>query len=149
MHTYRPLKSVHAFPTDSKRLLCDEYLYVNDKPTASSYPLDHEYNNGEEFRPGHYWALLMGQRIGARIVGKLVSDMTFLRDDRLIRRRAPRLDANGMKQGMTHYMVTFDLVAIIECRNLRYEARYPANNSGKVQKTDQVCIAAAFKPGTG
>ncbi|KAH8748526.1 hypothetical protein BGZ57DRAFT_835412 [Hyaloscypha finlandica] len=131
MHTYRPLKSVHAFPIDSERLLCDEYLYVNDKPTASSYPLDHEYNNG------------------ARIVGKLVSDMTFLRDDRLIRRRAPRLDADGMKQGMAHYVVTFDLVAIIECRNLRYEARYPANNSGKVQKTDQVCIAAAFKPGTG
>jgi len=111
--------------------------------------LDHEYNNGEEIPP---WPLLCsanGQRIGARIVGKLVSDMTFLRDDRLIRRRAPRLDADGMKQGMAHYVVTFDLVAIIECRNLRYEARYPANNSGKVQKTDQVCIAAAFKPGTG
>jgi hypothetical protein len=103
----------------------------------------------KKFRPGHYWALLMGQRIGARIVGKLVSDMTFLRDDRLIRPRAPRLNVDAMKQGVVHYEVTFDLVAIIECRNLRYEARYPANNSGKVQKTDQVCIAAAFKPGTG
>ena len=103
----------------------------------------------KKFRPGHYWALLMGQRIGARIVGKLVSDMTFLRDDRLIRPTAPRVDADGMKQGMAHYEVTFDLVVIIECRNLRYEARYPANSSGKAQKTDQVCIAAAFKPGTG
>jgi hypothetical protein len=149
MHTYEPLKSAHAFPIDSERLLCDEFLYVNDKPTASNYPLDHEYNNGEEVPPWPHWALLTGQRTGARIVGKLVSDMTFLRDDRLIRPRAPRPNADGMKQGMAHYEVTFDLVAIIECRNLRYEARYPANNSGKVQKTKQVCIAAALKPGTG
>jgi hypothetical protein len=149
MHTYRPLKSIHAFPIDSERLLCDEYLYVNDKPTASSYPLDHEYNNGEEIPPSLLLGSNNGQRIGARIVGKLVSDMTFLRDDGLIRPTAPRLDADGMRQGMAHYDVTFDLVAIIECRNLRYEARYPANSSGKAQKTDQVCIAAAFKPGTG
>lgn len=81
-------------------------------------------------------------------MGKLVSDMTFLRDDRLIRRTVPRLDRDRMKQGMAHYEVILDLIAIIEGRNLRYEARYPANDSGKVQKTDQACIAAAFKPGT-
>jgi hypothetical protein len=47
MHTYKPLKSIHAFPIKKKRLICDEFLFVCDKPTESGYPLDHEYNKGE------------------------------------------------------------------------------------------------------
>jgi len=48
-----------------------------------------------------------------------------------------------------YYKVYYDLYAIFEDRNLRYEARYPANESGKVQKAGQISIAAAFRPGTG
>ncbi len=48
------------------------------------------------------------------------------------------------------YVVEYDLVAIVEGRNLRYEARYPAaGGTGKVQKASQISIASAFKPGTG
>jgi hypothetical protein len=75
--------------------------------------------------------------------------MTFLRDERRLRPTQPVFDENGVKQGMVHYQVTFDLVAIIEGRNLRYQARYPANSLGKVQKTGQICLAASLKPGTG
>jgi len=69
--------------------------------------------------------------------------MTFLRDERRLRPTQPVFDENGVKQGMVHYQ------AIIEGRNLRYQARYPANSLGKVQKTGQICLAASLKPGTG
>jgi hypothetical protein len=49
-------------------------------------------------------------------------------------------------QGKPHYKVEFELVMIVNGRNLRYEARWPKN--GQARGTAQVCIAAAFKPGT-
>ena len=64
-------------------------------------------------------------------------------------RSSPTPGENGMSQGKVHYKVDYDLYAIVEGRNLRYEARYPANESGKVQKAGQISIAAAFRPGTG
>jgi hypothetical protein len=62
-----------------------------------------------------------------------------------------------------HYKVEYDLVVIVEGRNLRYEARWPARDdheqigkrkrAGKSSymtlKTAQISIASAFKPGTG
>lgn len=79
---------------------------------------------------------------GLQIAGKILVDMTWLRDKKVIRPIEPT-SANG---GIRHYKVEYELVAIIEGRDLRYEARYPAG--GKVQKSLQVSIAAAFRPGT-
>ena len=67
-------------------------------------------------------------------------DITFLQDKGLIK---PVLSSNGKK----YYKVEYELVVVVQGRNLRYEARYPAA-SGKVQKSAQVSISAAFKPGT-
>ena len=75
--------------------------------------------------------------------------MTRLREDGTILPIFPVADDDGERRGKVHYKVEYDLVAIVEGRNLRYEARYPANHFGKVQRTGQICIAAAFKPGTG
>jgi hypothetical protein len=54
------------------------------------------------------------------------------------------------------YVVEFDLVVIVDGRNLVYEALWPALKDGEdpalveqqVCKTGRTCIAATFKPGT-
>ena len=95
--------------------------------------------------------------------------MTFLKDENLIVPIIPEPDANGTVNGKPHYRIEYDLVPIIEKRNLRIEARWPvqplsdpdadAGHSGgspskrrKVEqraiKTTLVSIAAAFEPGT-
>jgi hypothetical protein len=85
----------------------------------------------------------------AQLAGRIIVDMSFLRDKKLIQPIEPDLDVYGDLKGVPHWRVEYDLVAVVEGRNLRYEARWPANKSGKAQKIGQVSIAAAFKPGTG
>jgi hypothetical protein len=70
--------------------------------------------------------------------------MTFLRTEGRIQPISPA----GGQPGKKHYKVEFDLVMIVDGRNLRYEARYPTGEEGRVQKRGQTCIAAAFVPGT-
>jgi hypothetical protein len=48
--------------------------------------------------------------------------------------------------GKRHYKIEFELVMIVEGRNLRFEARWPAGGTAVAGKT--VSIAAAFRPGT-
>jgi hypothetical protein len=82
--------------------------------------------------------------------------MTFLRDERHIQ---PKLPSEWSKffgsKTRQYWEVTFDLVIIVDGRNLRYEARWPslkeseaASHQQSVQAQGQICIAAAFKPGT-
>lgn len=82
--------------------------------------------------------------------------MTFLRDEGHIQPVAPSVFStySGPK-APHHWEVTFELVMIIDGRNLRYEARWPLSNSPEasvhdqtVLESGQTCIAAAFKPGT-
>jgi len=47
-----------------------------------------------------------------------------------------------------HYKIEFELIMIINGRNLRFEARWPKGGGGDVQGSTQICIAAAFRPGT-
>ena len=68
--------------------------------------------------------------------------MTFLKTDGLI---VPVEPEEGEK-GKRHYKVEYELVMIVDGRNMRYEARYPAG--GAVQERGQISIAAAFLPGT-
>jgi hypothetical protein len=70
--------------------------------------------------------------------------MTFLRDKGIIQPVEPEDDKNGRE----HYRVDYELVAIVEGRALRYEARWPAGEDGQVQGSGQLSIAAAFKEGT-
>jgi len=96
-----------------------------------------------------YYLILTFLAVDAQIAGKIIVDMTRLRDEGIILPIFPVPDEDREMRGKVHYKVEYDLVAIVEGRNLRYEARYPANHLGQVQKTGQISIAAAFKPGTG
>lgn len=85
---------------------------------------------------------LLTALIGAEEAGRIVADMTFLLTDKLIEPSEPE---EGYK-GKPHYKVRFELVMIVEGRNLRFEARYPVG--GEVIEGKRFCIAAAFEPGT-
>lgn len=75
----------------------------------------------------------------------------------------PEADDDGVVRAKPHYRVEYDLVVIIEGRNLKYQARWPStDNQEEVRKrkragqsgfivleTAQVSIASAFRPGTG
>ena len=82
--------------------------------------------------------------------------MTFLKDQGLIQPEPPSVYSTHYGTKAAHFWsVTFQLVMIVEGRSLRYEARWPApkNNEPIVYNQDvhakgQICIAAAFKPGT-
>ncbi|PQE30977.1 hypothetical protein CJF32_00007970 [Rutstroemia sp. NJR-2017a WRK4] len=80
----------------------------------------------------------------AQIAGRIIVDMTFLREKGIIQPVEPEDD----KDGIEHYRVDYELVAIVEGRALRYEARWPAGEDGQVQGSGQLSIAAAFKEGT-
>jgi hypothetical protein len=74
--------------------------------------------------------------------GKIMADMT-----RLV--REGRIKPVEPEEGCTwkrHYKIEFELVMIVEGRNLRFEARWPAG--GNVVAENTVSIAAAFRPGT-
>jgi len=92
---------------------------------------------------------------GAELAGSIEVDMTFLKDQRLIKPKPPSYWSKHSGSGVCHWEVTFDLVMIVDGRNLRYEARWPslkdpeaAIHQQSVQGEGQICIAAAFKPGT-
>jgi hypothetical protein len=68
--------------------------------------------------------------------------MTFLKTNGIIE----PVDPEPGTEGKRHYKVEFELVMIIDGRNLTFEARWP--KGGRVQERGQISIAAAFEPGT-
>ena len=81
--------------------------------------------------------------------------MTFLKDQRLIQPKLPSewSDFRGTKK--SYWEVMFDLVMTVDGRNLRYEVLWPSlkdpevtSHQRSVQRRGQICIAAAFRPGT-
>ena len=76
--------------------------------------------------------------------GFIVVDMTFLITDGHIQ---PTIPAPG-ERGQPHWKVDFEMVMMLKGRNLKYQARWPAGEGGKVLEENQTCIAAAFVHGT-
>jgi hypothetical protein len=82
--------------------------------------------------------------------------MTFLRRDNLIQPERPSISSKYSGSEKLHWAVHYELVMIVDGRNLRYEVRWPPLTKeqkalGEWQDTKaqgQICIAAAFKPGT-
>lgn len=162
VHTFEAFECRHAFAIHSPRMLCEEVLYFNDADTESSFPLDHPHNAGNATRFIYHlpriYQLSSDRFTEAQVAGKIVTDMTFLRDEHKLTPIYPEEDEahhgyendkGGEIKGKAHYEITYDLVVTVEGRNLRYEARYPAGSRGKVLKTGQISIASAFRPGTG
>lgn len=152
VYYYKPFKTYHTLEVDNPRLLCEEVLYVSDLATDSHFALDHPKNKVRQKYPHgsiKYCLILNLLSVDAQIAGKIVVDKTRLRDEEIVLPIFPVPVDDGERRGKVHYKVEYDLVAIVKGKNLRYEARYPTNHLGKVQKTGQISIAAAFKPGTG
>ena len=134
----------HTFPIwPLQPFKCQEVLYVSDHSYESHYRKDHPKNDGMQ-RASNLGtsSLIVPTCLGAEIAGRIIVDMTFLRKQRLIQ---PTEDSWSKKK---FYKVEFELVMIVDGRNLRYEARWPIGDGAQVQNKGQTCIAAAFVPGT-
>jgi hypothetical protein len=152
---------------------------MSDEARPSHYRYRHTMNKGWCNRSVSLSKSRLIILVGSLLAGEIVADMTFLRDEKRIE-KLPTAPLPGARRGAKqeyHWAVEFDLVMIIDGRNLRYEARWPpvdkpaqedaedqqidadnqladadskqadANNQ-QVCAAGQVCIAAAFKPGT-
>jgi hypothetical protein len=147
-----PIKVLHTFPVKPfQRFLCQEDLYVSDHSRESHYRKNHPKNHGMHCtfevnkRPNSDFLVLTRTICsGAEVAGSIVVDMTFLRTEGHIQPTIPKDGWPGKK----HYKVEFELVMIVDGRNLRYEARWPIGEGSQVQQKGQTCIAAAFIPGT-
>ncbi|CZR65043.1 uncharacterized protein PAC_14943 [Phialocephala subalpina] len=156
VHNFEPLETVHAFSIDEERFLCEEILWVNEGNPQNSFPPEHPMNEGLHSSTLSQTRLTIPFK-GAIEAGRIIVDMTFLRDEGKITPIYPEVygseegeyDEEEDIRGKPHYLITYDIVPIVQGRNLRYEVRYPAGEPGKTQKIGQICIAAAFTPGTG
>ncbi|KAF2734482.1 hypothetical protein EJ04DRAFT_602989 [Polyplosphaeria fusca] len=133
-HTHR-FEVRQTFPITRKKLLCDVKLWVSEESHLS------------HFHKGH------AQNSGAEEAGKLRADMTFLKDQGLIEPQLPLSDSTLWGTKKKYWAVHYDVVLIVEGRSLRYEAHYPPSSALQpgeqpVIQIGQVCIAAAFQPGT-
>ncbi|PMD47527.1 hypothetical protein L207DRAFT_506529 [Hyaloscypha variabilis F] len=124
-HKEYPLNTVYRnFASTRKRFTCDDYLWVSDSEVYSHYQTSHKKNKDAE------------------LAGTIKVDMTPLV-------RSGKIPLTQPEQGFVgapHYRIEYELVMIINGRNMRFEARWP--RGGEVQGSTQICIAAAFRPGT-
>jgi hypothetical protein len=76
---------------------------------------------------------------GAKVAGKIVVDMTFLRTEGHI-----RPIKSEHTYGKLHYRVEYELVMIVDGLNIKYEARWKNGQEVRVIRRKQINIAAAF-----
>ncbi|CAG8958614.1 hypothetical protein HYFRA_00009931 [Hymenoscyphus fraxineus] len=123
-HKFSSFTCEHNFELWNEDLLCEEILYVADSPKRSHYHPDHEENKG------------------AQKAGEIITSMKdFLCPEIIVH---PGTDKDGNLMGEEHYHVSYELIPVVEGRNLRYETKV----RGQVRKTGQISIASAFRPGT-
>lgn len=80
------------------------------------------------------------------MAGTIKTDMTFLRKQNLIQPIEATFNEHGLQISKRHYKVEYEVVMIVDGRNLTFEARWPAG--GAIQASKQISIASAFVPGT-
>jgi len=81
---------------------------------------------------------------GAKIAGKIRTDLTFLLDENIIQ---PQYHGNAQRG--EYFKVEYALVPTVVGMNLRYEARWTSSTGVEtVLETKQTSITPAFKPGT-
>jgi hypothetical protein len=125
----------------------EETLWISDSRPESYYRTTHPMNKGSVHSVPLITSLddfdiILTVRIGAVKAGTIVADMTPLVEGGYIQLTEPEPGYFGRP----HYRIEFELVMIIDGRNLRWEARWP--RGGEARAEGEICIAAAFKPGT-
>ncbi|KAH7310909.1 hypothetical protein B0I35DRAFT_397312 [Stachybotrys elegans] len=121
----QPFLCSHTFAKNSRHFICREVLYVSDTSTESHYRLSHPKNKGAE------------------MVGEIVVDFTFLREQGLVRLTGPTMNRAGKKVGSWHYRVNFTMVIRVVDRDLEC---YAIHNN-QVKKKCRINIASGFRPG--
>ncbi|KAK8024396.1 hypothetical protein PG993_012462 [Apiospora rasikravindrae] len=99
------ITSDHVFANNESEFLCEELIFISDSAMESGYLREGKRNRG------------------CRCIGKIVANMTSLRDERLI---LP--EQNGRKQC---WRVSIELVIRIKGLNLEAEARYRGEKKGE------------------
>ncbi|KAF2181396.1 hypothetical protein K469DRAFT_590044, partial [Zopfia rhizophila CBS 207.26] len=97
----------HTFSLNFQKFLCKEAIYVSDQEHESHYRRTHPFNKGAE------------------LAGYIEADMTFLKTEGRIEPESPSETSTYSNPQRQHWAIHFELVIIVEGRNLRYEARWP------------------------
>lgn len=76
--------------------------------------------------------------LGAELVGHIMVDLTDLKTKGIVKPRG-----SGKRR---HYFIEYDIVAVVDGPNLRFEAHYPqgARNKASIKEKASICIAAGF-----
>ncbi|KAF2707547.1 Hsp70 family protein-like protein [Pleomassaria siparia CBS 279.74] len=131
-----PFEIKHTFPITRKRLLCVEQLWMSDHRHPLHYRRSHSLNKGAE------------------LVGSIVADLTFLKDEGLIEPQLPSVYSTHSGLQKQHWEAHYEVAMIVEGRSIRFEALWPLKNNLKPGQNQRVLamklvgIAAAFQPGT-
>lgn len=133
------------FPVTRKTFECEEVLWVTEGEPESHYQKSHPKNRGKILTTILSKLLIQSSHSNsvseAIEAGKVTTNFTSLIKKGLIK---PTTPAPG-DAGVSHYHIEYDLVIIVNGRNLKYEVRWPPG--GKAMAEGQICIAASFRPG--
>lgn len=158
---FEPMESCHAFDMH-EILLCEEAVYVSDlpverdssgDPVKTNFSLQNPHNRGTVFISIFYPSFLVCSltiisRPDIKVAGYVKDDLSYLRDQGRIQPVSPRSNDDGVVRGKMHWEIKYDVVFVVEGRNLSYDLVFPSGPGGKVLKTGKISIASAFFPGT-
>lgn len=101
--------------------------------------------------------------VDAQFVGRIVSDMTHLKNKNLLPIVEPQRDGEGELRGRRHYRIEYDIIPIVKGTDLIWEVGWPSSDTLKnvdsdrkrrrlekyqFKQTAQLSLAPAFMPGT-
>jgi hypothetical protein len=141
----------HTFALTRKRLICAEQLWMSDSAHPSHYRKTHSLNKGS-------YGLLMlyttNGDLGAKLVGSIEADLTFLKEQNLIQPQLPSIYSTHVGSRKQHWVTHYEVAMVVQGRSIRFEARWPVKRDLKPGQSQAVLamklvgIAAAFQPGT-
>jgi hypothetical protein len=92
--------------------------------------------------------------VGAKPVGSIEADLTFLIERNLIQPQFPSEYSTYFGSTKQHWVTHYEVAMVVQGRSIRFEARWPVKRDLEPGKSQEVLvmklvgIAAAFQPGT-
>ncbi|KAF4463869.1 hypothetical protein FALBO_9306 [Fusarium albosuccineum] len=126
----------HLFSLDEPELVFREVLYVTDKSHKSHRKATSKKNKGAE------------------VVGEIVADFTFLKEQNIIRPILPKVDANGNILGESRYEIEWKLRFLVrggnlDCTGIAIYRYYDANRQPqKIEIKCRINLVSCFPQGT-